>query len=333
MSQLNNITRFQFCQDELQIQTLQKLIKHKKDHIEILDKLLQGKEYKSEFIKQRMRECATFVTFADNMIVNANFCKDKFCPVCAWRRSLKNFAINSKAISHIVEKGDINFGLLTLTIKNISAEEVGKAIENMQYAIKKLTLQTKWKKHISGAIKTVEITYNPRTNAYHPHVHMIIAFKDGYFEETYITQREFGEMWEKALKSDYTPIVDIRTIKPKIDKKGKESLAGAVAEVSKYPLKISSMLETVTGNDFFTIYEALEHKRLLSRSGIFKQALKELNISEEIELTEKAETIEEAIITEDGEVRDVIKKYKNSIDFVWKNGRYVDLKTLQRNKH
>lgn len=328
MSYNNNITEEIFCQDkfQLQTQTLLKLSAHKANHILILDKLIEGKREKSEAIKQRLRECASFVTFADNLIVNANFCKDKFCPVCAWRRSLKNYSINFKALNYITEK-DIcdNFGLLTLTIRNVKASEVKTAIENLQYSIKKLQLQTKWKKHIQGAIKSVEITYNKKENTYHPHVHLIIAFKKEYFVESYLTQAEFTKMWENALKSDYTPIVDIRAIKPKKDKKGIESMAGAVAEISKYPLKISSMLETVTGNDFFKIYEALEHKRLLSRSGIFKKAIKELGINEKQEiliddLPEGAEV--EHVTNENGEVIKTRVKYTNSKDFIWKKGKY-----------
>lgn len=328
MSYYNNITEQFFCQDkfELQQETLQKLSKHKSNHIKILDKLIQGKREKSEAIKQRLKECASFVTFADNLIINANFCKDKFCPVCAWRRSLKNYSINFKTLNHITETNQCDkFAMLTLTIKNVKAEEVKTAVEHLQYAIKKLQLQTKWKKHIQGAIKSVEITYNSKENTYHPHVHLIIAFKKDYFIENYISQAEFTTMWQNALKSDYTPIVDIRAIKPKKDKKGTESMAGAVAEISKYPLKISSMLETVTGDDFFRIYDALEHKRLLSRSGIFKTAIKELGINEkkEILVDELPDGAEiEHVTNENGEVIKTRVKYNNSKDFIWKTGGY-----------
>jgi hypothetical protein len=57
----------------------------------------------------------------------------------------------------------------------------------------------------------------------------------------YITQQDFTNLWQNALKVDYKPIVDVRQIKAKND--SKDSLISAVAETIKYTLKSSDLLK------------------------------------------------------------------------------------------
>ena len=58
----------------------------------------------------------------------ANFCKDRLCPMCNWRRSLKLYGQVS-AVMDVLEEQGYQFLFLTLTIKNCSASDLPKTID------------------------------------------------------------------------------------------------------------------------------------------------------------------------------------------------------------
>ncbi len=86
-------------------------------------------------------------------------------------------------------------------------------------------------------------------DTYHPHFHVLLPVK-----KNYIKQADWTSLWKKALKLDYTPIVDIRRVKSKakidaeqIESDVREAMMEqkAVLEISKYPVKDT---DVVRGN-------------------------------------------------------------------------------------
>ena len=77
--------------------------------------------------------------------------------------------------------------------------------------------------------------------------------KPGYFRSKadYLKQEEWTELWQKAMKLDYTPMVDIRAVKAD---KGK-GLKGAILETAKYPVKPFDVTDEKTD---FTDQEKLQ---------------------------------------------------------------------------
>ena len=60
--------------------------------------------------------------------------------------------------------------------------------------------------------------------------------KSSYFtgnNTNYISQEEWTKLWAKAMKLDYTPVVDIRTVKAH----KRKNLKSAIIETAKYPVK------------------------------------------------------------------------------------------------
>jgi len=89
-----------------------------------------------------------------------------------------------------------------------------------------------------------------------------------YFSRNYINQKQWIEMWRKALRADYDPTAHIQSIK---DISGNDNLLNAVKEVAKY---------TVKGDDLIAESGWLEeltrqvHKvRAVSLGGVIKQYL------------------------------------------------------------
>ena len=70
---------------------------------------------------RRVLDCGSFLEFKVTeekaKLQHANFCRDRLCPMCNWRRSLKIFAQVSKVMDALQAEG-YQFLFLTLTVRN-----------------------------------------------------------------------------------------------------------------------------------------------------------------------------------------------------------------------
>lgn len=189
--------------------------------------------------------CADTLIFLKNKenhqkLHQAYFCKFRLCPICNWRRSLKMFAQVSQITDYLlVQKPDVKFLFLTLTIKNCTGAELSDTIDllldkvqfiyNKSRIVKGNTTIKNFKKLLIGGLRALEVTYNKEEDTYHPHIHLLLAVQPDYFKKQYVNQDQFSQIWKEILNIDYTPIVDVRGIKNKSPK--------TIAEVSKYPIK------------------------------------------------------------------------------------------------
>lgn len=215
----------------------------------------------------------------------AFFCKDRLCPMCAWRRSLKIYAQASAVMTEAVAMG-YRFVFLTLTVKNVKSDNLDNTIQEMMRGFGKLRRRTAFTKAFHGFFRALEITYNRKTDEYHPHFHIILAVKKSYFRSKfYLEQSTIAQMWKESMNLDYTPIVDIRNFKAAT----KKELAKSTAEVAKYTVKDSDYLirdgqgnidEERTDKVVYTLAEALFNKRLIAWGGILKEIHKKLNLDD-----------------------------------------------------
>lgn len=215
----------------------------------------------------------------------AYFCKDRLCPVCAWRRTLKVFAQASAVMTEAVNRG-YKFVFLTLTIKNVKSDSLGNTIDDMMLGFSKLRKRRNFKAAFHGFFRALEITYNKDTDEYHPHFHIVLAVKKNYFRSKYyIEQAELTQMWKEVMDLDYTPIVHIETFKSAT----KKELAKSTAEVAKYTVKDSDYLIRDsqgkldierTDKVVYTLAEALFNRRLIAWGGILKDIHKQLNLDD-----------------------------------------------------
>lgn len=181
----------------------------------------------------------------------ANFCRHRLCPVCNWRKSLKLFT-QMKQVSEalIQEFPTARYLFLTLTVKNVTGDELSKTINAMNDGFKRLVNKGLTnasakilKANLLGYAKAMEIKYdsnrliseqmfrdrkkyytvrglkvgdlNPNFNQYHPHFHVLLMVKGDFFKgKNYIKQSEWTSIWRDCMKLDYDPQVDIRAIKP-----------------------------------------------------------------------------------------------------------------------
>lgn len=236
---------------------------------------------------EQVRDCASWLEFAllsnkKKKLAKANFCRLRLCPMCSWRKSLKLFAQVSAITDAVLADKKARFIFLTLTVKNVSGEELRAKIQEMNEAFKWIIQKSrntaaskKLKNYILGYMKAVEVTYNHKTDTFHPHFHIILELKPSYFDSGYMTQKQWRDMWKEVMHLDYDPQVDVRIIK--------NATAKAVAEVSKYPVKLKGILEIdpeKAVEPLIKLKKALQDLRMITFGGDFREYKKLLQLDD-----------------------------------------------------
>lgn len=213
------------------------------------------------------------------------FCKSKLCPLCAWRRSMKFSYQNAEILSEAIKQEPTGrFLFLTLTVKNVyDGEELDSILRKMTDGFRKLFKYKKVSKNMIGYLRATEVTVNDKDNSYHPHFHVLMMVKPTYFKnsDNYLNQEEWTNLWKKAMKLDYTPIVNVKAIRGKT--KSKSDVTSAVLETSKYPVKDSDYLTNNVERDSFVIDDletGLYRKRQIGYGLLFKEIRKKLHLED-----------------------------------------------------
>ena len=227
----------------------------------------------SESTLLNIKECNTFMLFvADKTLEHkklygANSCKNRFCPVCAWRKARKNALKISILMQYLKAEENKDFIFLTLTAPNVKKEELQDEIKHYNQSFQRLMQRKEVKNSVRGYVRKLEVTYNKERDDYHPHFHVILAVDKHYFnnKRQYIKHDRWLELWQKSTKNPLITQVDIRRVKHTDNKK-------EVSEIAKYSAKDSDYLQDETVFD--TFYKTLTGKRLIVYSGLFKDASK-----------------------------------------------------------
>lgn len=203
-------------------------------------------------------------------------CKDRFCPFCNWRRQLKYSKMIYNHIKALEEDKKLRYIFLTLTVKNCELDDLRSTVNAMSRSFSNMTKTVRFKNSILGFLRVLEFTVQKdNANMMHPHFHILLAVSSGYFDTKkgkYINSKEWSAMWAKALKVDYTPVVDVRIVRPN---KTKNANASVVAEMSKYPMKDTDIRRV---KDFENLTKQLKGIRNINAGGILKGILQKANV-------------------------------------------------------
>lgn len=284
--------------------------KAKKIKNQVLQDFIKNKI--SEKNLERIQNCGSFLLFHTDerkekkKLVHANNCENRFCPICAYKKSRKD----AMKISIMLKKleNDCQFLFLTLTSPNVVSDNLSEEIKEYNESFKRMTKLKPFMGAVTGYVRKLEITYdgnkkitkemyekkkkyydnlglytgdlNPNYNKYHPHFHVLLAVKKSYFSGgMYLKQIEWLKMWRSAKRDESITQVDVR----KLDmKKG-------ILEIAKYSSKDSDYL--IDKDVFDVMYKALKGRQVITYNGLFKEAAKlykkgDLDYLKEIDLTE-----------------------------------------------
>lgn len=257
---------------------------HKQNNLKLVELYKQAIKISPNVISpkrlQDLADCASQLEYlqdaeGNKKLYKTYFCRVRLCPMCQWRRSLKLFSQVSKITDYINQNNQVRYLFITLTQKNCCGSELVQEINkiNKSFSLlvdktKRVQPATKFKKMLLGYIKSTEVTYNPKTKTYHPHLHCIFAVQGEYFnKENYINKNSWRAIWADLLKVDYLPQVNVQAIKPARQQK-------AVAELAKYPAKVSSILNLPQAQAVQVIIDLTTlcyKRRFVAFGGIFKK--------------------------------------------------------------
>ena len=249
-----------------------------------VEKFLSPKAY--EYLK----ECGSFV----GMIANADLskkkqvqgksCKNRFCPMCAWKKARKEAYALAIMIKYLQAEHEKEFIFLTLTAPNVPADDLENEIKRFNKSFKNLFQRKQVKQICKGYVRKLEITYNKKRNDYHPHFHVLIAVNKSYFTDKnyYLSQKKWLELWQDCMNDFSITQVHVQKFKTDLDdeiklEESKKKKKG-IYEISKYSAKESDYL--YNQKVFEVFYSALKGKQVMVYSGLFKDALKKFKSDE-----------------------------------------------------
>ena len=292
----------------------QKHAKHKLQNNDLIIKLEKCgfKDYGN-----RVHYCANHLAFSiqehietkdlRRRLKDANFCKFRFCATCNWRRNLNLTRELLNAFTLLEQiKGEVKYLFLTLTMKNRPSSELKKAVGELNKAFKRMSKTKAFKSVVMGYFKAVEIIGSKtKSGEVHPHLHILLIVSKSYFKSRYyLSHSKWVEMWKKALRVDYTPVLDIRPIKAK---RKLSALQSAVFEVAKYSVKHTKLVG-LSDEDFTNVINQTKNMRFFSTGGILKEMI---NLAK----------IEEELVTLDGEKEELWREIYEEI-YRWNDGDY-----------
>ncbi len=246
--------------------------------------LLESESLQHKAYADRIFQCADRLIFSSyvntdgeitHKLTGARFCRFAHCQICKWRRVLFWKARFYESIPAIAaEFSAARFIFLTLTVKNCPVTELREQLKTMSNAWHRL-LQSGAFKNILGFIRSTEVTRSYDGFA-HPHYHCLLMVKSTYFaRNNYLSKDAWAEYWQKAMRIEYSPVVDVRSVRakePKEDMTFQAYLSEVVSEVLKYAIKPTDLIEDKEW--LFTFIGQIHKMRLIATGGTFKKLFK-----------------------------------------------------------
>ena len=264
---------------------------------ETISKLMLSSEELSDRGK-KLCECGTYIGFNFNenenlSVTSANFCRQRLCPMCQRRRSLRTYSAVSK-VYELANKTGYQFLHVVLTVPNCPAAALNKTCDFLfkqssllfrksddvhtkaackgNEDIKKLRRNIK--NSFKGVFRALEITFNDRLDinhpfAFHPHLHCLVAVRKSYFtSRDYISHEKLQKVW-----GTLTGIENVQVFIGRVTDQ-----CASIAEVAKYAVK--PFKGDVTVEVLETLHKALFNRRLVQTFGVFRDWMKQVGVTD-----------------------------------------------------
>jgi hypothetical protein len=178
-------------------------------------------------------------------------CHDRLCTPCAVDRQT---VIRRNIAARVLDQPH---RFLTLTIRHTS-EPLQVLINRLVTAFRKLRQRRLWRDRVNGGASFLEITYNPATNHWNPHLHCIL-------EGRYIPRPALTELW-LAITGDSrnVHISLIRTRKGTIDYVTKYATKPLPPTVFQRPLALREAVQALSNRRLVLTFGRWRHWRLLA---------------------------------------------------------------------
>lgn len=254
--------------------------------------------------------CGTTIGLAERpegegySVAAANFCRQRLCPACQRRRSLRVYAAMSRVYELATDRG-YRFLHVVLTVPNCSGADLSRTIDFLYKQSSLLfrrsddvhtraacnsipgarEIRTRIASAFCGVFRALEVTRkegvpvdNP--NAFHPHLHCLVAVRKSYFtSRSYVKYADLRTVWG-ALTGIENPQIFMGKV---------TDACAAIAEVAKYAVKPFSGEPDIETLEALQV--ALFNRRLLQNYGVFREWFHEIGVDDLDEVLDDAEPV------------------------------------------
>lgn len=255
-------------------------------------------EFLKDNVRERVERCGSFLAFKKyqntknpeelrRTLSGADFCKHRFCIMCAWRKSRKLQSQTYATINLLQEQNHkrYEFLFLTLTVPNPPMTELKNTVKVMSKAFQKLIRREEWIRAVKGYIRAIEfVGDDTKEGEAHPHYHCLLMVEKSYFKSrNYLSQERWRELWSECY--GYPDLqVRIEKIKPKKKADGTvlPAIVCACYETIKYSMDLTDM-NKLSDDDLKELMKQTRGIRQYNRGGLLKDLVEDFGeIDEEV---------------------------------------------------
>lgn len=198
-----------------------------------------------------------------------SFCRVRYCPICAWRKSLRWKARFLEAAPKIGEQfPNARWLFLTLTVRNCKTENLRDTVQHMAQSWQRFVQRAGWP--AKGWIRALEVTHGD-DGLSHPHYHCLLMVPGYYFSgPRYLSHEKWRQRWKEAARLDYDPMVHITVVKDRGE--GRTPFEVAASETLKYSVKPAEGIQD--GDWLLGVTEQLHKTRSITVGGCLRDFMR-----------------------------------------------------------
>lgn len=237
---------------------------------------------------RKMYDCGDVVTFSDNKIVAANFCRQRLCPMCQRRKSLRTYSDFCKVLAQLE---NYSFLHLVLTVPNVNGCDLSETLDLMNACASRFFKVLEVAKAFKGIARVTEVSFNEKRNDFHPHFHCLVAVKPSYFKSRdYLKYDALRFLWSAVWYHRRDNLKRLSDEKIKLSNLSDADLLqifitkadeGALPEIAKYAVKplVFDTDQRKRAEVLQALFEGLHGRRLIQTYGVIKDAARKAKVT------------------------------------------------------
>lgn len=233
----------------------------------------------------RMAECGDITVYkwcpscGHTHMSSGNLCRDRLCPLCAWRLSLARYGQMMEVLDLLagdMTREDIHVSMMTLTVRNCTIRDLHDTLADMNKAWASIRHAKYFSDSVWGWARSIEITYNAASRTYHPHMHILLFWKSNASNGKFNTA--VVRTWKHSLGLNYNPIwhhedayVGSGVEEYRWREQRRDAADAAAREAGKYVVK-SQLLQEIPDDHLKLFADAIAGFHMVSYGGAIKTA-------------------------------------------------------------
>ncbi len=226
--------------DPLTAKRLDMLRQAKQDTLDHIRAYYSGNSYES-FTRHLQRCSTTWAVWQteDGLQAHPLRCRQRMCPICQRLRSATMYKLLEP-----IARAMMPCKHITLTLK-ASTDPLPEQIHRLYACFRRLRQRKDWSSRSPWGYYILEVTYNPSTRQWHPHLHVIGCLR-------FLPWKQLRAIWHDITADSFE--TDIRAVKGNIAK-----------YITKYVTKANSIWMSATDPD--ALRADMKGVRMLNRFG------------------------------------------------------------------